>query len=158
MEKRHSAFPLRNHVCAELTQPSCILLQMAMSSWRSWSRLPGTTQTTRTWASYGLTPMTFLWWVAQTGASSLVTITVSHLCLAWELDAQRRRWNRRGPCRSPVAASTQCEGLSPWTALHLRPGAYTDLVRLTVLTPWRPQFLWGPLKCGWNSANSSRAA
>ena len=155
MEKRHSAFPLRNHVCAELTQPSCLLLQMAMSSWRSWSRLPGTTQTTRTWASYGSTPMTFLWWVAQTGASSLVTVSLTFafsMRTGW-------RWNRRGPCRSPVAASTQCEGLSPWTALHSRPVAYTDLVRLTVLTPWRPQFLWGPFKCGWNSsANSSIAA
>lgn len=38
--------------------------------------------------------------------------------------------------------------LAPGTALNLRPGAYTDLVRLTVLTPWRPEFLWGPLRHG----------
>ena len=38
--------------------------------------------------------------------------------------------------------------LAPGTALNLRPGAHTDLVRLTVLSPWRPEFLGAHLSVG----------
>lgn len=140
MEKPHSALHVRSCVCARVTQPSCILLQMATSSWRSWNRLPGTIPTTLTWASYGLTRMTFLWWVAWTRAPSLVTFTVSCLGLAWDPEA----WRRMCTCRNTVATPIQCRRSRP-QGQHWISGLVPTLTWLDLSSslPGDQEPLWG---------------
>lgn len=129
---------------------------MATSSWKSWNRWPETIQTTLTWASCGSTRMTFLWWVAQTQALSLVTFTAPCLCLVWDPEAWRRMWNRRTICGNIVTTSIQCG--RPWwhcgATLNFVPGADADMLTLTILTPWKPRSRpheWA----GWNPASTS---